>query len=159
MGLTSKRLLAQRVKRYQHLGVVLTTWGVDTITMNNPLRSILSARRVAAVTVALAVAGIAAGPASAASSGRWHQGKRSTSSTVAAAPVAAAPAAAAPAAAPSVTSVISIGGYVFYNMTYLEAVDAWFAAVAAAPAGYTPPTVYSVSVDSTVSGTVEDGNR
>jgi hypothetical protein len=71
--------------------------------------------------------------------------------------VAATPAPAA--AAPSVTSVISIGGSVFYNMTYLEAVDAWAAAVAAAPAGYTPPPVYSVSVDATVSGTVEDGSR
>ena len=54
--------------------------------------------------------------------------------------------------------MISIGGYVFYNLTYLEAVDAWFAAVAAAPAGYTPPAVTSVSVNTTVSGTVENGN-
>ena len=38
--------------------------------------------------------------------------------------------------------------------------NAWAAVAAAAPAGYTPPTVYSVSVDTTVSGTVnEDGNR
>jgi hypothetical protein len=80
---------------------------------------------------------------------------------VAAAPVAApaaAPAAAPTTAAAPVTSVISIGGYVFYNMTYLEAVDAWFAAVAAAPAGYTPPAVTSLSVSTTVSGTVTDGN-
>ena len=54
--------------------------------------------------------------------------------------------------------MISIGGYVFYNLTYAEAVEAWAAAVAAAPAGYTPPTVYSVSVNTTVSGTVEDPN-
>jgi hypothetical protein len=33
-----------------------------------------------------------------------------------------------------------------------EAVDAYAAAVAAAPAGYTPPPVTSVSVTSTVSG-------
>ena len=45
------------------------------------------------------------------------------------------------------TSVISIGGYVFYNLTYAEAVEAYAAAVAAAPAGYTPPPVTSVSVD------------
>ena len=66
-----------------------------------------------------------------------------------AAPVRAA-AAPAPAAAPAVNSVISIGGYVFYNLTYAEAVDAYAAAVAAAPAGYTPPPVTSVSVTTTV---------
>ncbi len=60
---------------------------------------------------------------------------------------------AAPVAAPTFTSVISIGGYVFYNLTYLEAVDAYAAAVAAAPAGYTPPPVTSVSVTTTVGGT------
>jgi hypothetical protein len=74
---------------------------------------------------------------------------------VVAAPAAAPASAATPA--PSVTSVISIGGYTFYNLTYAEAVDAWYAAVAAAPAGYTPPAVYSVSVNTTVSGTVDDG--
>ena len=50
--------------------------------------------------------------------------------------------------------MISIGGYVFYNLTYLEAVEAYFAAVAAAPPGYTPPPVTSISVDTTVGGTV-----
>jgi hypothetical protein len=90
---------------------------------------------------ALAITAVAASPAAAAS----HRVKH------------AAP---APAAAPTktaaapVTSVISIGGYVFYNLTYAEAVDAWAAAVAAAPAGYVAPTVYSVSVNTTVSGTV-----
>ena len=54
-----------------------------------------------------------------------------------------------------VTSVISIGGYIFYNLTYLEAVEAYFAAVAAAPPGYTPPPVTSISVDQTISGTVD----
>ena len=54
--------------------------------------------------------------------------------------------------APAFTSVISIGGYVFYNLTYAEAVDAYFGAVAAAPAGYTPPPVTSVSVTTTVTG-------
>jgi hypothetical protein len=43
-------------------------------------------------------------------------------------------------------------------MTYLEAVEAWQAAVAAAPPGYTPPPVYSVSVSTTVGGTVDPGN-
>jgi hypothetical protein len=120
--------------------------------MNNPLHSTIKARRVAAVALAVAVVPFAAGPASAASHGRSHNGKRATSAAVT-----AAPATAAPTAAP-VTSVISIGGYVLYNLTYAEAVDAWAAAVAAAPAGYVPPTVYSVSVDTTVGGTVEDGN-
>ena len=49
--------------------------------------------------------------------------------------------------------MISIGGYVFYNLTYAEAVEAYAAAVAAAPAGYTPPPVTSISVDTTVGGT------
>jgi len=124
--------------------------------MNNPIRSI---RRAAVVALAVAAVPVLAGPASAAPSGRWHQGKRTTTTTAAATPAPAATPAATPAAAPSVTSVISIGGYVFYNLTYLEAVEAWQAAVAAAPAGYTPPTVYSVSVNTTVSGTVDpDGN-
>ena len=115
--------------------------------MNNPLRT-------AAVTLVVAALGATAGPASAATSGRWHQGKRATTTTTAATPAPAATTAAAP-----VTSVISIGGYVFYNLTYLEAVEAWQAAVAAAPAGYTPPTVYSVSVSTTVSGTVDPGGN
>jgi hypothetical protein len=126
--------------------------------MNNPLRSI---RRAAVVAIAVAAVPVLASPASAAPSGRWHQGKRTPATTAAATTTAASTTAAtpAPAAAPSVTSVISIGGYVFYNLTYLEAVEAWQAAVAAAPAGYTPPTVYSVSVDTTVSGTVDDGGN
>ena len=129
--------------------------------MNNSFRPLLNGRRLAAVALAVAVVPFAAGPASAASKGRSHHVKRATSAAVTAAPVVAttavAPASAA-APAPSVTSVISIGGYVFYNLTYAEAVDAWFAAVAAAPAGYVPPTVYSVSVSTTVSGTVGGGN-
>jgi hypothetical protein len=48
-----------------------------------------------------------------------------------------------------VTSVISIGGYVFYNLTYAEAVAAYQAQVAAA-AGASPPPVTSVSVTTTV---------
>ena len=46
--------------------------------------------------------------------------------------------------------MISIGGYVFYNLTYAEAVEAYQAAVAAAPPGYTPPPVTSISVTTTV---------
>src|SRR5262245_62443815 len=118
----------------------------DVDDMNNPIRSI---RRAAVVALAVAAVPVLASPASAATSGRWHQGKRATTTTAAATPAPAATTASAP-----VTSVISIGGYVFYNLTYLEAVEAWQAAVAAAPAGYTPPTVYSVSVSTTVSGTV-----
>lgn len=75
---------------------------------------------------------------------------------LAAVPCFAGTASAAPA---TVTSVHSIGGYVFYNVTYSEAVELWFAAVAAAPAGYTPPPVYSVSATTTVSGTVTGGGR
>jgi hypothetical protein len=126
--------------------------------MNNHFTSILKSRRVAAVALTVAIVPFAASSASAASHVRGHGGHHATSATVAAAPAVTAPAA-APTAAPSVTSVISIGGYVFYNLTYAEAVDAWYAAVAAAPAGYTPPAVYSVSVDTTVSGTVEDPTR
>jgi hypothetical protein len=125
--------------------------------MNNRLQSVLKGRRAAVVALAVAAVPFAASPASAATHGRWHHGKHAASAPAAAAPAAAAPAPAT-TPAPSVTSVISIGGYVFYNLTYAEAVDAWFAAVAAAPAGYVPPTVYSVSVDTTVSGTVENGN-
>jgi hypothetical protein len=105
--------------------------------MSNPLR------RITAVALAVAAAGSFAATADAHS--RARAGKRATTTTTTAATPAAAP----------VTSVIAIGGYVFYNLTYLEAVEAWQAAVAAAPAGYTPPPVTSVSVSTTVSGTVD----
>jgi hypothetical protein len=118
-------------------------------------------RRLAAVALAVAVPAVVAGPASAASFRGHHVSSHATGTPVVAvaavaAPV-AAPAASTTADAP-ISSVISIGGYVFYNMSYLDAVAAWEAAVAAAPAGYTPPTVYSVSATTTVSGTVEDPN-
>src|SRR4051794_8504286 len=103
--------------------------------MNTPLSTILKPRRIAAVALAVAVIPFAAGPASAATKTRSHKGKHATSVAVAAAPAAAT----TTSSAAPVTSVISIGGYVFYNLTYAEAVDAYFAAVAAAPAGYTPP--------------------
>jgi hypothetical protein len=106
--------------------------------MNNPLRTILKPRRAAAVALAVVAIPFAAGTASAAPAAAATTSSATTSSTTT-----------------PVTSVISIGGYVFYNLTYAEAVDAYFAAVAAAPAGYTPPPVTSVSVDTTVSGTVE----
>jgi hypothetical protein len=118
-------------------------------------------RALTALTLAAIAVPIAAGPADAAKH-RRHKAKHAVSKTVkvkrvaakpTASAVAAVPAAApapAPAAAPTFTSVISIGGYVFYNLTYAEAVDAYAAAVAAAPAGYTPPPVTSISVNTTV---------
>ncbi len=115
--------------------------------MNFPLRTALLA--------ALALA-VAASPADAAVKHHHHKTKHAAAKTATPKRVAApAPAATpAPAAAPAFTSVISIGGYVFYNLTYAQAVEAYTAAVAAAPAGYTPPPVTSVSVDTTVGGAV-----
>ena len=117
--------------------------------MTSPIRTLLAA-------LALAVA--LAPTADAATKHRKHKTKRPAAAKVVkkATPVATpAPApVATPAAAPAVTSVIAIGGYVFYNLTYAQAVEAYTAAVAAAPAGYTPPPVTSVSVDMTVGGTV-----
>lgn len=124
----------------------------------------------AALVIAVAIVPTGAATASAATKhSKTKHAKTTKSKTVTAKRVAAKAKVAAPTAtpaptpapapaAPTFTSVISIGGYVFYNLTYAEAVDAWFAAVAAAPAGYTPPPVYSVSVNTTVSGSVEDGN-
>jgi hypothetical protein len=77
--------------------------------------------------------------------------QRTAAKPVASVALVPAPAQAAtptPAATP-VNSVISIGGYVFYGLTYAEAVAAYEAAVAAHP-GYTPPPVTSISVDTTV---------
>jgi hypothetical protein len=114
----------------------------------------------AALTLAIALVPTISGPADAASKRRKHKAKQTTTKTVApkratvkrtAPAVAATPAVTpAPVAAPTFTSVIAIGGYVFYNLTYAEAVEAYAAAVAAAPAGYTPPPVTSVSVTTTV---------
>src|SRR3954447_11866476 len=127
-------------------------WGSDTISMNTK-RPALKARRVATVAaLALAVVPFAASTASAAPK---HRVKHLATTAAVAAPAAAT----TTTAAPSVTSVIAIGGYVFYNVSYAEAVDLWLAAVAAAPAGYTPPPVTSVSVDTTITGTVEDGGH
>jgi len=117
--------------------------------VTSPLRTLLSALILAVATVP-----VTAGPAGAA--GKQHRHKPKRAATVTAKPEreAAAPAAPTPAApAPAVNSVISIGGYTFYNLSYAEAVDAYAAAVAAAPAGYTPPPVTSVSVTTTVGGT------
>jgi hypothetical protein len=114
-------------------------------------------RRIAAIALAAAVLPFTAGQASAATKSRPHI-KRTPAAAVTTAPAAATTSAATTTAAAPVTSVISIGGYVVYNMSYLDAVDAWAAAVAAAPAGYVPPVVTSVSVSTTVSGTVENGN-
>ena len=128
--------------------------------------SLFSRGRLVALAVAIAVVPVTAGPADAAPKDR-QKAKHAATKTVAkkraakkrqgtkpAAP-AATPAPVAtptPAETPAFTSVISIGGYVFYNLTLAEAYDAYAAAVAAAPAGYTPPPVTSVSVTSTVSG-------
>jgi hypothetical protein len=127
-------------------------------------RIVLNRRRLATLVVAAIAFPVVAGPADAASTHRRSKSKRAKVTKVAPkrvavakpaavpAPASAAvPAAAsAPIATPTVTSVISIGGYVFYNLTYVEAVEAYFAAVAAAPAGYSPPPVTSVSVDVSV---------
>jgi hypothetical protein len=118
--------------------------------MNNPLPKL---RHLGAAALTVAAVAVVASPASAAGF-RSHHAKRAAAAPA----VTTAAVAPTPVAAPTVTSVISIGGYVFYNLTYAEAVDAWAAAVAAAPAGYVPPTVYSVSVNTTVSGDVENGN-
>jgi hypothetical protein len=129
--------------------------------------SLFSRGRLVALAVAIAVVPVAAGPADAAPKDR-QKAKRATMTKTVAKKRAAkkrqgtkpvAPAATpvpvatpTPAETPAFTSVISIGGYVFYNLTLAEAYDAYAAAVAAAPAGYTPPPVTSVSVTSTVSG-------
>jgi hypothetical protein len=110
----------------------------------------------AALTLAIALVPTVAGPADAASKRRKHKPKHTTAKTLAPKPKRTAPAVTAtpaPVAAPTFTSVIAIGGYVFYNLTYAEAVAAYTAAVAAAPAGYTPPLVTSVSVTTTVGST------
>jgi hypothetical protein len=134
--------------------------------VTSPLRTPRARRRLAALALGIAVVPVAAGPADAATKHRRHETTRASIATTVApkraarkpAVLAAAPAPApAPAAAPAVTSVISIGGYVFYNLTYAEAVDAYQAAVAAAPAGSTPPPVTSVSVNTTVGGTAGNG--
>ena len=132
----------------------------DYRCVSTTIRTLRSRGCLAALTLAVAVVPAVAGPADAASKHRRHKAKRTPATTVAPkraavkpAPPAAAPVPAAtpaPVATPTVTSVTSIGGYVFYNLTYTEALEAYAAAVAAAPAGYTPPPVTSVSVDVTV---------
>jgi hypothetical protein len=135
--------------------------GPDTLSMNNPLRSIAKTRRVAAVALGLALVPAVATTANAAP--RFQHAKHATSApaatTAATTTAATTTTSTATTSAPAVTSVIAIGGYVFYNVSYLEAVELWQAAVAAAPAGYTPPPVTSISVDTTVSGTVPGGDN
>ena len=109
-------------------------------------------RRLAAAVLAFAL--IPAGSADAATKHRKPKPKKAVSAKVVTAKVALAPASPVAAPAPTVTSVISIGGYVFYNLTYTQAVDAYAAAVATAPPGYVPPAVTSISVDTTVGGSV-----
>jgi hypothetical protein len=123
--------------------------------------TLLSTRaRIAALALAVALVPVAAKPADAATKKhhRHHVAKQAVKHAAAetAAPAVTLPApAAAPAPAPAAsatTSVISIGGYVFYNLTYAQAVAAYQAAVANAPAGYTPAPVTSVSATVTVGG-------
>ena len=125
--------------------------------MNNTPRTVVKRSHLAALALALAVVPFAAGPADAATKHRHAKTKHAVTKTVTAKRCGRQarrrrrgrrrP---APRPPPAVTSVISIGGYVFYNLTYAEAVDAYAAAVAAAPAGYTPPPVTSVSVTTTI---------
>jgi hypothetical protein len=122
--------------------------------VTSPLRTVL-----APLALAVALVPFAAGPADAASKHRRHAAKHAATkvkakrAVVTPVPVAAPAPTAATTAAPAVNSVISIGGYVFYNLTYAEAVAAYQAAVAAAPPGYTPAPVTSISVSTTVGGT------
>jgi hypothetical protein len=123
--------------------------------MKTPLRNV-----IAALALTVAVVPAVAGPADAAS--KHRRAKVTKTKRVAVAKVASPKksvavkptAAPAPATTAQPNSVISIGGYVFYNLTYAEAVEAYAAAVAAAPPGYTPPPVTSISVDTSVGGTV-----
>jgi hypothetical protein len=119
--------------------------------VTSPLRTFL-----APLALAVAVIPFTAGPADAKAKHRRHATKHATTKVKATRAVATSTPVATPApapAAPAVTSVISIGGYVFYNLTYAEAVAAYQAAVAAAPPGYTPAPVTSISVSTTVGGT------
>lgn len=124
--------------------------------------TLLRTGRVVVLALALAVV-----PAADATAKPRHKTKRAKTTKVAkkkrqtakraATPVPAAtptPEPPAPVATPVVSSVISIGGYVFYNLTMAEAFDAYLAAVAAAPAGYSPPPATSISVTTTVGGSV-----
>jgi hypothetical protein len=114
--------------------------------------------RLAAFALAVALVPVAAGTADAAYKPHHRhtvvtKKKAVTAKRAAAKPAAvtAAPAVApapVPAAAPAPTSVISIGGYVFYNLTYAQAVEAYQAALAAG--GPAPAPVTSVSVTTTV---------
>src|SRR3954447_9722832 len=137
--------------------------------MNKIVTSVLKTRRVAAVALAVTAIPCIASTASAAPRPTSTHAKRAiatkpvasltTAATTMSTSAATTATTTSATATPTVTSVHSIGGYVFYNVTYAEAVDLWLAAVAAAPAGYTPPPIYSVSATTTVSGTVTDPVR
>jgi hypothetical protein len=106
-------------------------------------------RILAAAAAALGAVALAAGPAGAATP---HHHKRQHAKTTTSRTVVRPAATPSPApAAPAVTSVISIGGYVFYNVSYADAVSAYDAAVAAGAPPQAPVT--SVSVTTTVGGT------
>src|SRR5262245_50002887 len=111
--------------------------------------------RLAAAAGALGAVALTAGPAVAAAPHhhkRHHAKKSTTSRTVIRPAEAPAPAPAPAPAAPAVTSVISIGGYVFYNVSYTDAVNAYNAAVAAGTPPQAPAGTNSVSVTTTVGG-------
>ena len=125
-----------------------------------PSRACLSA-----LALAVALVPVAAKPADAATKKhhRHHHAARTVAKKAVhpqrAAAESVTPAPAPAPAAPTVTSVISIGGYVFYNLSYAQAVEAYQALVAAAPAGSTPPPVTSVSVTTTVGGSASVRGR
>jgi hypothetical protein len=112
---------------------------------------------LAALALAVALVPVGARPADAAINKhrRHHTAHTSARPTVRATaqPVVSSPTP-APAPTPATTSsVIAIGGYVFYDLTYAQAVAAYQALVAAAPPGSAPPAVTSVSVTTTAGGT------
>ena len=117
--------------------------------MKTPLRNV-----IAALALTVAVAPAVAGPADAASKHRRPKAAKHTVVAKVASPkksvavtAAPAPAAAAAIPAPATTSVISIGGYVFYNLTYAEAVEAYAAGGQRARGLYATPGHLGLGVD------------
>ena len=127
LPLSITRRTARYPNRHEGRRVRETGTSADKGRVNTP---IFKRARLAALALAVAIVPLTAGPADAASKHRRAKAKRTATVTVKrvvtkpAAPVATPAPAAAPA--PAVTSVISIGGYVFYNLTYAEAVEAYF---------------------------------
>lgn len=60
---------------------------------------------------------------------------------------------------PGISSMASFDGYVFLGYSYIDAANYWYDKIYKSPCGYkAQPPVYSVSVQTTVSGTVPGGN-